>query len=133
MNLHDFQELAKSSDNKPIVTIGPSATIAESNGSAEVDGFRVQKRRERNSSGGKEAKKMAGSHTSTQGKTEVKAETRNSFVPLRSANMGFPEPEARDKQDEQLTSANAGRSPPYVRVLTASANLMRLQMLPRTW
>jgi hypothetical protein len=90
------------------------------------------KEKGKNLFGWKRSKENGGFTYIYTGETEVKAKTRNSFAPLRSANMGFPEPEASDKQDEQLTSTNAGRSSPYVRVLTASANLMQLQMLPRT-
>jgi hypothetical protein len=36
--LQDIQALPKSSKSKPIVTVGPSATTAESNGAAEVRG-----------------------------------------------------------------------------------------------
>jgi hypothetical protein len=44
------------------VTFGPSTTIAESDGPAEVDGFRKQRGRKRASSGDKEAKKRGSTY-----------------------------------------------------------------------
>jgi hypothetical protein len=109
VTLQDLQELASSTKSKPTVNNGLSATTAEPNGPAEYDGFRVQIRRKRISSGEEEAKKRAGQHMSAQGKTGFRAELRNYFPPLRST-----EPEKGDKQDDQQTPVSPGRQLPIL-------------------
>jgi hypothetical protein len=80
----DFQALAKSNKDDPVSNNVPSATTTEPNSSAQVDDFRVPKRRKRISSGEQEAKKKANSHISVEDKAVFRAETRNYFAPLSS-------------------------------------------------
>jgi hypothetical protein len=89
--LQDLQALAKSSQSKPDVTIGPSTTTAKPNEPAEVDCFCMQRRRKKTSSGELEAKKRVGPRISAQAKTEFKAGIRNYFTLLRLAAMDCTE------------------------------------------
>jgi hypothetical protein len=124
--LQDLQALANPSKSNPAASNVPAATPTDPNGSAEVDGFRVPRRRKRISSGEQEAKKKAGPHTPVEGKTACRVENRNYFAPLSTTPaIDCAEMEGGQGQDEQQTSASPGRPPPVV--LTTPTNLLQLQ------
>jgi hypothetical protein len=126
VTLHELQALTKSSCSKPFLTTAPATAITATNGNADVDGFREQWRRKRNSSGEEESqKKRAVPQTSVERNAEFKPVTRNYFAPLRQADMDCVEPDGDDTQNQQQTLFPAGRLPPIV--LTTSTNLMQLQ------
>jgi hypothetical protein len=124
--LQDLKALVNPSKRNPAASNVPAATPTDPNESAEVDGFRVPRRRKRISSGEQEEKKNAGPHTSVEGKTACRVENRNYFAPLSTTPaMDCAEMERGLGQEEQQTSASPGRPPPIV--LTTPTNLLQLQ------
>jgi hypothetical protein len=126
LRVQDLQVLANPSKSNPASSNVPAATPTEPNGPAEVDGFRVPRRRKRISSDEQKAKKKAGPHTSVEGKEVCRAENRNYFAQLSTTPaMDCAEMEGGEGQDEQQTLASPGW-PPMI-VLTTPTNLLQLQ------
>jgi hypothetical protein len=108
------------------LTTAPATATTASDENADVDRFREQRRRKRNSSGEKDSqKKRAVAQISVERNAEFKPVTRNYFAPLRQVDMDCAESDGHDTQNQQQTSSPACGLPPIV--LTASTNLMQLQ------
>jgi hypothetical protein len=131
--LNELKSIVQSTASEAGSAAGPSVVSTDTEGLG--DGFREQRRRKRNPSGGSESHKKRttavvpdkGSALTNPQKVANKAElTKNYYAPLRTVQMDATECEEESSlQEQQQPPIKAGRPPPIV--LTAATNLMQLQ------